>query len=320
VKLSVQTQVGKIADSTRARFAMVRPILTATLYSLKRSRVERFGGIEQITLEDLAREFREGSGDSGICFEYAVHDGLLRRSEHVYPRVSEVLESFCNIKGGAESILFGVEKGGTLKLVATGAEKLTDESRILVGKTGNPPKLKKHMTTICEAFRSVRHRALLPRSIRGLWRTDLFVGCSGPDRWVATTLKTNADALEADAGIRIGIYPERRHGELPTWDDAKNLILCPLPYNGAFVELFYQSFFIVKALLSEDARLPPPWQLPSSDDRFVAQELVARRAFPVVGILEALGRFAQPELIDETFAGDVTDESIAAVAPVPNDE
>jgi hypothetical protein len=119
---------------------MVRPILTATLHSLKRARLERLGGADKVTLEDLAREYREGSGDSGICFEYAVHDGLLNKSEYVYPRVSEVLERFCGIKDGAESILFGLEKGETLKLIETGAEKLTDESRILVGRTGQPPK------------------------------------------------------------------------------------------------------------------------------------------------------------------------------------
>jgi hypothetical protein len=168
--------------------------------------------------------------------------------------VSEVLEKFCRIKEGADSILFGVEKGGTLKLVATGAEKLTEESRILVGGAGQPPKLKKHMVTICEAFHSAKHRELLPRSIRGLWRTDLFVGSTVPDRWVATTLKTNADQLEADAGIRLGIYPERRAGELPAWDERRNLILCPLQYNGAFVELFYASFAIVKQCCSKTPR------------------------------------------------------------------
>jgi hypothetical protein len=51
-----------------------------------------------------------------------------------------------------------------------------------------------------------------------------------------TTLKTNAYKLKADGGIRLGIYPERRSGELPAWDERRNLILCPLHYSGAFVE------------------------------------------------------------------------------------
>jgi hypothetical protein len=136
------------------------------------------------------------------------------------------------------------------------------------------------------------------------------------DRWVATTLKINPGELEADAGIRIGIYPERHHGERPVLDENRNLILCPLPYNGAFIELFYASFFIVKTVLAEDARLPHPVQLYASDDRYVAQELVGRRAFPVEAIVEAFGQLAQPELIEETLVGDLADEATDAVAPV----
>jgi hypothetical protein len=317
MKLAVQRQTGPVTDPTLARYAMVRPVLTALLHSLKRARIERLGGVDKVTLEDLAREYRQGSGDSGICFEYAVHDALLTKHPHVHSRVSEVLEKFCRIKEGAESILFGVEKGATLKLVATGAERLTDESRILVGGAGQPPKLKKHMATIYGAFHSPKLRAILPRSIRGLWRTDLFVGSTGPDRWVATTLKTNADQLEADAGIRLGISPERRAGELPAWDERRNLILCPLQYNGAFVELFYASFAIVKQVLLEDARVPPPWVLHASDDRFIAKELVDRREYPIGAILDAFARLAQPELLAESFTGDSEDETTEAVAPVP---
>ncbi len=316
MKLLVQTQTGSVSDSTRAKIAMVRPILTATLHALKRARLERLGGLDKVTLEDLAREYREGSGDSGICFEYAVHEGLKAKDPQIFPRVSEVLESYCGIKDGAESILFGLEKGTSLKLLATGAEMLTSESRVLAGKTGQPPKLKKHMDNIVRAFRSKKHRDKLPTCIRGLWRTDLFVGSRAQDRWVGTTLKINAKDLEPDAGIRVGIYPERRAGEAPTRDEAKNLILCPLPYNAGFMELFYESFFLVKQVLDADAQIPMPVMLPDSEDRFVAQELVARRLFPVLGIVEALASMAQPELLTETQAGDVDDETTDAVAPV----
>jgi len=51
---------------------MVIPILKASLSSLARDRIDRLGGVEKITLHDLAREVLQGSGDTGICFEYAV--------------------------------------------------------------------------------------------------------------------------------------------------------------------------------------------------------------------------------------------------------
>ena len=66
-------QLEQPEDPVRSKFAMVAPVIDATLFSLNRVRISRLGGSEQITLNDLTREVREGSGDSGICFEYAVH-------------------------------------------------------------------------------------------------------------------------------------------------------------------------------------------------------------------------------------------------------
>lgn len=295
---------------------MVRPILNGVLFSLKGARVARFGGIEKITLEDLAREYREGHGDCGICFEYAVHDAVRTRDALLYPIISEVLETYCNIKGGAESILFGAEKKGKLDLIDTSASLVTDESRVLVGKTGQPPKLKKHMETIKKALNSDRHKAKLPESIRGLWKADLFLGASGPDHWVGSTLKINKGDLEAAPGLRVAIYPEAKKGEAPMKDDAKNLILCPVPYEQGFMELFYGAFYVVKQVLDADAKLPKEVALPHSADRHVASELVARSSFPIVDVIAALGPLGQPELLQESTAGSV-DAETAAIAPVP---
>jgi len=317
MKLAVESQVGPITDTARARIAMVRPILRAMLFSLKRERVDRFGGHEKITMADLAREYREGSGDCGICFEYAVHDALRHKNEHIHPLVSELLEEFCNIKGGAESILFGAEKGGVLELIETENALLTDDSRVLAGGIGQPPKLKRHLATIRKSLRVPGTRKVLPPSISGLWRADLFVGSPSEDRWVATTLKTNAADLEAGAGIRIGIYPEKTINESPRKDDTKNLILCPLPYNASFMELFYSSFYAIKQFLTADARIPAEVALPRAEDRHVASELEARRAFPLLDVLAALEPIGQPGLLESHLAGDAAEtKETDAIAPV----
>jgi hypothetical protein len=72
----------------------------------------------------------------------------------------------------------------------------------------------------------------------------------------------------------------------------------------------------VDVVLLEDAGVPPPWTLPTSEDRYVAQDLVNRRGYPVPAIIEALGKLGQPELLEESFAGDVEDETADAVAPI----
>jgi hypothetical protein len=121
-------QIGNVGDPLRSKLAMVVPVLKATLHSLARDRVQRLGGLEKVTLHDLAREFLEGSGDAGICFEYAVHEAISHQSALIHPLASEVLEDLCKINGGAESILFGPEKEGVIPILETVQNALTDES------------------------------------------------------------------------------------------------------------------------------------------------------------------------------------------------
>ncbi|WP_233261819.1 hypothetical protein [Vitiosangium sp. GDMCC 1.1324] len=316
-KLAVETQIGEITDEMRARIALVRPILNAILHALQKERMERLGGVAKITLADLAREYREGSGDCGICFEYAVHDAICRGDRLIAPLINEVLEDFCGITGNAKSILFGAEKAGRISLIEPAEALLTEESRIWVGNRGQPAKLKQYIKIAEKAFHQPEHRNLLPRSIRGIWRADLFLGSATMDKWVATTLKINARDLSGDAGLRIGIYPESRNGERPYLDESKNLIICPLPYNAGFMEIFYKSFLIVRQFLAADARLPREVALPDSVDRYVASELVARRAYAILDVIEALAPVAQPSLVESTEVGTFQQNTqTQAIAPI----
>lgn len=317
MRYNLQIQADEVGEAVRARFTMVAPIIRGMLYSTKGDSVDALGGYDKITLENFARNYIEQPRDYGICFEYAVHNALQRRDPAIHPLVSTVLEDFCNIQGEAESILFGAEKSGAVSIVETAADILTDESRVLVGKRGQPPLLKRRLENIQRAFRSIKHREKLPQSIRGLWKADQFVGCPGPDRWVATTLKTNREDLEPAPGLRIGMYPEKRRGMGPSQEE--NLILCPLPYSGPFMQLFGASFQIVKQLVARrGASMPSRVQLVYEDDQEVAKWLYDRRSFPVLGILDALEPLAQPGLLREeevTAKGD--DETTEAAAPIP---
>jgi hypothetical protein len=320
MKLQKEAQRAEISDAARARIALSLPVLKGVLLALQRDRVERLGGYEKITLTDLAREYREGSGDCGICFEYAVHDSLLAKDATVYSLLSNVLNDYCGIKTGAESILFGAEKSGGISLIDTSQSLVTHESRILSGKIGQPAKLKKQWDTIKKALRDTKARDRLPTSIKGLWKADLFLGSSHEGRWVGTTLKLNKGDFQGAAGLRLGIYPETRKGEGPTRDDSNNLVLCPLPYDANFMETFYSSFFAVKQFLLADAKVPKPVALPNSSDRFVAQQFEDRRDFTVLEIIEAMYPMGQPDLTAESVVGSARDDTVApldAVAPVP---
>jgi hypothetical protein len=315
MRYRLQIQRDAVAEAVRARYTMVIPILRGMLDATKRDMVEALGGIEKITVEQFARIYIEQPGDYGICFEYAVHDAIRSRSASIHPVLSEVLDDFCGIRGGAESILFGAEKAGHTSMIETARALLTDESRILVGKRGQPPLLRKHLNKLVKAFRKAEHRERLPQSIRGLWKADLFIGSPGPDQWVATTLKINRRDLEAAPGLRIGLFPEERPRQRPSREG--DLILCPLPYSGEFMQLFGASFGIIKQIVAAHGKQPPRAALCYEDDQAVAKWLTDRGAFPLVDVLQALEPLRQPGLLDERDVRAGEEGTTEAAAPIP---
>jgi len=289
----------RIEDPVGSKFAMVAPVLDAMLFSLRGDRVDRLGGMDRVTLADLAREVREGNGDVGICFEYAVHEAIANHDVLIHPLASDVLETFCGITDGCDSILFGPEKEGRIPILESVEKALTDDSRVYVGNRGQPPKLKRYIPQIIRAFRRNEERNKLPRTISGLWKADLFIGNPQSERWVGTTVKINPTALQGAQGLRIGIYPRVNAADVPRRDDSLNLVRLPLPYDGAFMELFYKSFNLVRAFVRADARVPPPVGLPDAEDRYVTSELAKRAMFPVVAVTQEVRGMSQRDLLEE---------------------
>ncbi|MCR3746906.1 hypothetical protein LX88_000844 [Lentzea californiensis] len=246
----------------------------------------------------LPRLRRPGDGDTGICFEYAVHDAVSRGDAAVAERVGEALD-LCKVPGDdVGSILFGAEKLGSQQLIDTAADLLTNDSSLLSGSRGRPVKLKRHLTSAAAAFRKKGAGGGLPQSISGLWRADLFLGSTQTDYWVGTTVKINPTALQGDRGLRVGIVPATQgKSDLITKDDRRNLVVCPLPYDGSFVETFYMAWEVVTAFLAADALVPKEVSLPRPAARTVARYLADRREFPVVDVIEALASLSQPELL-----------------------
>ena len=306
LQLRIESQRSEVADEVSALTAVVRPILEGTLFALKGDIVAKVGVHHAVTLDMLARLYRPGDGDCGLCFEWAVHDAMNRRDPLVLDRVADAMARYCKVPGSAPaSILFGAEKTGALKLIDTASNVLTEESRVLVGEVGQPAKLKRYMNLLAAAFRRPEVRRALPYSISGLWKADLFVGHTDRDRWIGTSVKINPKDLEPARGLRLGIVPSRQGRSDKTYkDDQRNLVVCPIPHDAAFMEVFYQGWGIVQQFIAADARLPKEVALPRPPERQVAKYLVDRRGFPVLEVVEALLPLSQPELL-ETRTQDV---------------
>jgi hypothetical protein len=324
MQLRLESQLNPVADPVAAITAVTRPILAGLLFGLKGDVAGQLGGHESVTLSMLARVYRPGDGDCGLCFEYAVHDAMNRSESWVIDRAFDALSRHCNLPGQqAASILFGAEKEGALNLIDTAADRLTDESILLSGSRGRPVKLKRHIKSVAAAFRRPQARERLPQSISGLWKADLFLGFTDEDRWVGTTVKINPRHLEPARGLRVAIIPAQQGTtDRIRKDDEQNLVICPLPYDGAFMETFYRGWEVVQSFITADARVPRDVNLPMPDQRQVARYLSDRRDYAVVAVIEALEPLAQPHLLETSTRNaelaaqrDAQTEVGAAIAP-----
>jgi hypothetical protein len=326
MRIRLEEQLNPVADDVLALVAVVQPILLGVLFSLKREFVVEIKVHQNLSLKMLSRLRKPADGDCGICFEYAVHDAMNRGDAQVLNRIEDALK-ICKVRGTrTQSILFGAEKNGTLNLIETARDILTDDSRLLTGIQAQPVRLRRYLDKIVDAFKNRNTKNGLPFSISGLWKADLFVGHSDADRWVGTTVKNNPTHLEGAQGLRIGIVPARtgvRALDRIRLDENKNLVICPLLHDGDFMQKFYEGWQIVQAFLAADAQVPTPVSLPRPAHREVARMLADRRDFPVLDIVNAMRPFAQPELLrteeheagTETLRGETKTDLLVAPRP-----
>ncbi|MQY50193.1 hypothetical protein [Rhodocyclus gracilis] len=325
LNVRVEQQLNEVGDEVSAIIAVIRPILYGLLHALKQEVVREVGGYAEVKLFMLPRLYRPGDGDCGICFEYAVHDAIRRRDQPIIEKVNDSMRRYCRVPGqDTSSILFGAEKSGAIQLLETAENLLTDDSRLLTGEQAQPIKLRRYINMLSAAFKKPTTRLALPYSISGLWKADLFLGMRDSDRWVGTTVKINPRHLEGAKGLRIAIVPSQQgRNDRIQVDHGKNLVVCPLPYDGAFMELFYVAWGIVQQFIAADAKLPREVSLPIASHRMVAKLLEDRREFPLIDIIESLAPLAQPELLNSAEAqdridtlGDVTPDLTTVIAPV----
>lgn len=320
-----EIQLNPVADPYSALLALTRPILKGLLYSLKQDVIGEIGGYQNLKLKMLPRFRRSSDGDVGICFEYAVHEAIRQKNPMILDRVAEALTKHCKVPGNnIESILFGAEKTGALQLIDTAHNILTEDSRILTGGRHQPPKLKSYLNDIAAAFRLRSFREGLPNSINGLWKADLFLGYTDSDRWVGTTVKINPTALEGAKGLRVGIVPAHYgFSDRISFDQIKNLVVCPMPYDGSFMQFFYAAWGIVIQLIDADMNMPKEVNLPNPLDRQVATQLVQRREFTVLEVIDGLIPLAQPHLLQNSEVPADLQQTVAIsqtdsiISPIP---
>lgn len=278
-------------------YAMVAPILFGLLVGLKNEVIESCHGIDKILLRELARNYREGDGDCGICFEYAVHSAIRNNNPLVIERIQSAL-SMCGIEGkNTTSILLGFEKSKILQINNELLNTLTENSILLIKPYGERIKIKKYLEEMQKSFWCHNTRNNLPLSIRGIWKSDLFIGNTDTDMWAAASVKINPIALRYAKGIAIGILPSR-WGQMKTCQEKNEMIICPLLYDNHFMYFFYSAWRVVYHFLKNDASIPHERFLAGIEELRVAKYLEQKRDVPVLELVDDdLKKLAHPTLL-----------------------
>lgn len=135
-----ERQAAPVADVVGALVAVTRPGIAGVLASIGLEYLDDYDGDRsRVPLKMLGRLRKQGDGDCGIAFEYAIHDAVMNGNPVVTERVADALRECRITRGDPASILFAIEKQGSKQLISTELEVITEESRILSGQRGQPP-------------------------------------------------------------------------------------------------------------------------------------------------------------------------------------
>jgi hypothetical protein len=319
-------QRNPVADEVSALVAVTGPVIAGVLRSVSSDGPGAFDDRDRLPLKLLGRARQETAGDCGIAFEYAVHEAVISGAPTVVERITDALGK-CGISGGdPASILFAVEKSGAQQLISTEPGLVTGNSPVLLGEGGRPVGLREHLSAMGADFRGAGVGPNPAQSIRGRWRADLFLGTARADRWVATSVNVGLADLPPGPGPRIAILPwSNGQSDAVRLADQGDVAICPVPQDGSFVEIFHEGWRIVQLLCARNFEMPGPDDVPNPLHREVARILVERREFPVVDVIEAIKKFAQPGLLTTTrevvpdvpFAATAAPATSTIITPIP---
>jgi hypothetical protein len=327
-------QNNPVADEVSALVAVTGSVIAGVLRSLSATAPSAIGGRDGLPLRLLGRVRKETDGDCGIAFEYAVHEAVISRVPAVIERITDALGT-CGIPGDdPASILFGIEKSGSQRLISTEPGLVTANSPALLGEGGQLVGLREHLSAMGDAFRRADARPSPAQSIRGRWKSGLFLGSARADRWVAASVSLGQSEPRpaqseprAAPGPRIEIVPGAAGpSDAVRLDEHDAGTICPVPLDGGFLRVFHQGWRIVQALCARDFELPSPDDLPGPAHREVARIFAERRDFPVADVVAATEKFAQPGLLtisrevvpDVPFATTTAPATSTIITPIPH--
>lgn len=295
-------QSSPVDEYGRALYAVCRSVLRAHFDQLSQADLEDLNcDRSDVTFRQLAKVARlhRDKGARGDGFEWAVHEAILGGEPRVVDYVAHALRkvspnSFSGIDRPT-SLMFGHERARHLGFTEAVVRNAGGEAVLLPDGRGRPFAFGSWVPV---AARGQSSEPELRTRIKKVWKTDLFLGGHGVDKYAAATIKSNWHLLEDGAGLRVAIVPEASDlsAGYRRW---KTLHLVALPDPDGFMGLFNDGYeAVAEAILTVGRHDRAPYYYkPSAKAQVIQLQLEKYAKAKVVDILAALDEAAQQNLI-----------------------
>ncbi len=254
-------------------------------------------------MRQLAKVVRleRDKGMRGDGFEWAVHEAIMGGEPKVIDPVHAALRRASRSVKDAPpmSVMFGYERAKYLGFLDAVIDEAGTESYLLPEGRGRPFSFGPWVNKAAEGHLAEPD---LPRRIKKIWKTDLFLSTTEDPRYFAATIKSNYKQLEGGRGLRVGIVPESTAlGNRPgvRYDQKHGLWVVTLDDPNGFMGLFNDGYHAVaRAMCTLGKQQPPPYfTKPSAKGRKVQEQLEKYPDAKVFDIENALDEAAQQDLV-----------------------
>lgn len=286
----------------RALYAVCRSVLRAHFDQLSKADLEDLNcDRSDVTFRQLAKVARlhRDKGARGDGFEWAVHEAILGGEPRVIDYVAEALRkvspgSFSGIDRPT-SLMFGHERARHLGFTDAVVRNAGGDAVLLPDGRGRPFAFGSWVPVAAKGHTS---EPQLAKRIKKVWKTDLFLGGQGVDKYAAATIKSNWHHLEDGAGLRVAIVPQAPD-LMPGYRRWETLHLVALPDPDGFMGLFNDAYEAVAEAILTVGRHDRAhyFYKPSAKAKIVQFQLEKYAKVKVVDILGALNEAAQQNLI-----------------------
>jgi hypothetical protein len=300
-------QDAPIDEYGRALYAVTRSIIRALLDSLSAEDLTDLNcPIGEVTMRQLSKVVRldRDKGMRGDGFEWAVHEAISGKEPLVLDPLAHAIKKASPKMTGTDptSLLFGYERAKYLGFLDAVVQSAGSNPYLLPEGSGRPFEFGPWVAVAAQG-QSAEPR--LSDRIKKIWKTDLFVGCEGKEKYIATTVKSNFDLLEGGRGLRIGVVPEsvaKNHKPGVHFSEDHGLWLVTLPDPNGFTGLFNDAYnAVARAVCTLGKQTPPEYYTkPSAKAQRVQQQLEKYPEVKVIEIEGALNDAAQQNLVSTT--------------------